>query len=451
MDENSVKRVVPQSKDAEQAVIGCMLMHREIIRDVAGIITKEDFYNPRYGIIFQAMVELYDEGMAADILTVTERLKKNEVPEEVANANMIIEIMDNTPVSANATDYARIIQEKSILRNVIGVCNDISKECYLSKENVDFILEQAEDKLFKISQARSGKTDYADIKDVVVEVVHDIEVAASNNGDITGISSGFRRLDEKLNGLHSGELLLVAARPAMGKTAFVLNIVHSLSVRDKIPTAFFTLEMPASQLVSRMIAIDACLDSKAIKIGDLNDEEWQRMMVSSEEIAKAPLYIVDNSDLTLGDFKSICRKLKREKDVQLIAIDYLQLMSASKPTESRQLFIAEVARAMKNIARELEIPVIALSQLSRSVDSRPDHKPVLSDLRESGAIEQDADVVMFIYRDEYYNPDDTEKPNTAEIIIAKQRNGEVGSVDLRWIGKYTKFADPERTYTSENI
>ena len=249
-----------------------------------------------------------------------------------------------------------------------------------------------------------------------------------------------------LTGMHGGELLLVAARPAMGKTAFVLNIAHDLAVMHNTPCALFSLEMSKEQLVSRMIAIDAMVDSKSMKLGNLTDDDWDKVIESTEAIAKAPLYIDDNSSITVSELRSKCRKLKQNHNIGIIILDYLQLMSTNKRVESRQQFISDVSRALKNIARELNVPVIALSQLSRAVDSRPDHKPVLSDLRESGAIEQDADVVMFIYRDEYYNPETTTKPQTAEIIIAKQRSGETGSVDLRWIGKYTKFADPERHY-----
>ena len=253
-----------------------------------------------------------------------------------------------------------------------------------------------------------------------------------------------------LTGMHGGELLLVAARPAMGKTAFVLNIAHDIAVMHQIPCAIFSLEMSKEQLVSRMIAIDAMVDSKKMKLGDHSNDDWDKVTESIEAIASSPIYIDDNSSITISELRSKCRKLKQNHNIQLIILDYLQLMSSSRNVESRQQFIAEVSRALKNIARELNVPVIALSQLSRAVDSRPDHKPVLSDLRESGSIEQDADVVMFIYRDEYYNPETTTKPQTAEIIIAKQRSGETGSIDLRWIGKYTKFADPEKHYQQPN-
>jgi replicative DNA helicase len=371
-----------------------------------------------------------------------------EVPEEISSPTFMGQIIAAVPTSANAKHYAQIVQDKATLRRLIKLCEDTAKDSYIANEKVDNILEEAEQNIFRLVQNRNGSSDFVPISKIVIDVIGEIEEAAKQKGKVTGLSTGFTDLDNMLTGLHGGELILVAARPAMGKTAFVLNIAHDLAVMHNVPCAIFSLEMSKEQLVSRMIAVDAMVDSKSMKLGNMSDDDWDKVIESTEAIAKAPLYIDDNSAVTISELRSKCRKLKQNHNIGIIILDYLQLMSTTRQVESRQQFISDISRALKNIARELNVPVIALSQLSRAVDSRPDHKPVLSDLRESGAIEQDADVVMFIYRDEYYNPETTTKPQTAEIIVAKQRSGETGSVDLRWIGKYTKFADPEKYYNN---
>ncbi len=449
MDENSIKRIPPHSNKAEQSIIGAMLMDRDVISEVGDMLVKEDFYNTQYGILFESMVELYNEGSNVDPITLDERLRRKNVPEETANAGTLAQIVNSVPISANAVDYAKIVKDKAVLRQLIKLCENTEKDGYLSQEPVGVVLERAEQSVFKLVQNRNGSQDTTPIGEIVMNVIREMEEAAKNDGKVTGIPTGFRDLDNMLTGMHAGELLLVAARPSMGKTAFVLNIAHHLAVMKHIPVGFFTLEMSKEQLVSRILAVDAMVDSKSMKLGDLTDDDWDKVIESTEVVANSPLYIEENSSITISELRSVARKWKQNHDVQLIMIDYLQLMNASRPVESRQQFISEVSRALKNLAKELKIPIIALSQLSRAVDSRPEHRPVLSDLRESGAIEQDADVVMFIYRDEYYNPETTTKPQTAEIIIAKQRSGETGSVDLRWIGKYTKFADPEKHYKQE--
>lgn len=449
MDENSIKRIQPHSNKAEQSIVGAMLMDRDVISEVGDMLVKEDFYNAQYGILFEAIVELYNEGSNVDPVTLEERLRRKNVPEEVANAGTLAQIVGSVPISANAVDYAKIVKDKAALRQLIRLCENTEKDGYLSQEPVGVILERAEQSVFKLVQNRNGTQDTTPIREVVMNVIREMEEAAKHDGKVTGLPTGFRDLDNMLTGMHSGELLLVAARPAMGKTAFVLNIAHHLAVMKHIPVGIFSLEMSKEQLASRILAVDAMVDSKRMKLGDLSDDDWDKVIESTEAVANSPIYIEENSSVTVSELRSIARKWKQNQDVRLIIVDYLQLMSASRPVESRQQFISEVSRALKNLAKELKIPIVALSQLSRAVDGRQDHKPVLSDLRESGAIEQDADVVMFIYRDEYYNPETTTKPQTAEIIIAKQRNGETGSVDLRWIGKYTKFADPEKYYKDE--
>ena len=423
-----------------------MLVNRDAISDVMDMLTGDEFYNKQYGILFDNMVELYSEGASVDTVTLNERLQRKAIPDEVANTDTLAKLVMETPLYAPVKDYARIVKDKATLRQLIRLCENAEADGYKSEEAVEDILERAEQSIFKLVQNRNGSEETVSIRDVVMNVILEMEEAARHDGKVTGVPTGFRDLDSMLTGMHAGELLLVAARPAMGKTAFVLNIAHYLAVMKHIPVGFFSLEMSREQLASRVLAIDAMVDSKNMKTGNLSDDDWDKVIESTEAVANSPLYIEENSAITISDLRSVARKWKQNYGIQVLMIDYLQLMSPSRSVESRQVFIAEVSRALKNLAKELKIPIIALSQLSRAVDARPDHKPVLSDLRESGSIEQDADVVMFIYRDEYYNPETTEKPQTAEIIIAKQRSGETGSVDLRWIGKYTKFADPEKHY-----
>ena len=295
--------------------------------------------------------------------------------------------------------------------------------------------------MFQLMQKRTGATDFVPIRNILVNVIGEIEAATKNKGKINGLRTGFTDLDNMLTGLHGGELILIAARPAMGKTAFVLNIAHHVAMKEEVPVVLFSLEMSREQLVTRLVAVDSMVEAKKLKTGELNDMDWTKIIETADNMANAGVFIDDNSSINMAQLRSKCRKLKMTEGIGLIIIDYLQLMSSSEKVESRQLFISEVSRSLKSLARELNVPVIALSQLNRAVDSRPDHRPVLADLRESGAIEQDADVVMFIYRDDYYNPDTTEKPGVAEIIVAKQRNGSTGPVDLAWISRYTKFAN----------
>ena len=439
--ENVVKRVKPHDDKAERGVIASMLMDREAISNVSALLNKEDFYNAQYGYLYEAIVTLYNEGKAVDEILLAEQLKKMGLPEEITGLNYLGEILADTQTSAFAKQYAEIIRNKSYLRKLIKASEDHMKMAYEGKGEVDEILEIAEQDMFTLVQGRSGKNDFDNIRQVVVDVIGDIEAATKTRGRVNGLRTGFKELDNMLTGLHGGELILVAARPSMGKTAFVLNIAHHVAYKERIPVAMFSLEMSSKQLVTRLVAVDSMVDAKSIKTGDLKDGDWTKIIESTNNIANSPIFIMDNSAITISEMRSKCRKLKQQEDIGLIIIDYLQLMSAAGRVESRQLFIAEVSRALKSIARELDVPVIALSQLSRAVDSRPDHKPVLADLRESGAIEQDADVVMFIYRDDYYNPETTEKPGVAEIIIAKQRNGSTGPIELAWISKYTKFAN----------
>ena len=442
MEDAYIRKKQPYNMEAEQSVIGSMLMDRDAIATVNDMLTKDDFYNAQYGLLFEHMSALFKEGKPVDIVTLSNRLKENNVSEEIAGMKYIGDILDSVPTSANAKYYAQIVADKSLLRKMIKLNEDIEKDCYLDTDDVDGLLEKAEQGVFQFIKERNGGSDFTQIDKIIIDVIDQIEAASKMNTRVTGIPTGFIDLDNMLTGLHGSELILVAARPAMGKTAFVLNIAHEVAVKKKKTTAIFSLEMSKEQLVTRMIAMDSLVNSQKIMTGQLAEDEWDKIADSTETIAEAPLFIDDNSAITIADLRSKCRKLKQNNDLSLIIIDYLQLMSTTKHVESRQQFISDMSRSLKVLARELDVPVIALSQLNRAVDSRPDHKPVLADLRESGAIEQDADVVMFIYRDDYYNPD-TEKKGIADIIIAKQRKGSVGSVELVWLQDYTKFANKE--------
>ena len=448
-DDSVVKKIPPHDNNAERSVIGAMMLDRDAISEVSSIIVKEDFYNTQYGILFDAMVKLYDEGKPVDEIILGEKLREMGAPDEISGLGYLGEILSSVQTSAFATNYAQIVKDKSYLRKLIKFSDNLTASSYESSEPVEDIMSKAESDIFNMMQKRTGSKDFTPINKVVVGVIEEIEAATKTKGKINGLRTGFTDLDNMLTGLHGGELLLVAARPSMGKTAFVLNIAHHVAIKESVPVVIFSLEMSKSQLVTRLVAVDSMVEAKSLKTGDISDSDWSKIVSTADVMAKAPIFIDDNSDISIADLRTKCRKLKQTEGIGLVIIDYLQLMSATGKVESRQIFISEVSRALKGLARELNVPVIALSQLNRAVDSRTDHKPVLADLRESGAIEQDADVVMFIYRDDYYNPDTTERPGVADIIVAKQRNGSVGPVELAWIGKYTKFANLSRERKNE--
>ncbi len=448
-EEKTIKRIPPHDISAERSVIGSMLMDRDAISEVSAILLKEDFYNTQYGIIYEAMVELYNEGKPVDEVILGQKLREKGAPEEICSLGFLGEILANVPTAAFAKDYAGIVKDKSYLRKLIKLSDGITARSYEGADPVDTIMENAESEIFKLMQKRTGSTDFQPIRSIVVDVIGEIEAAALNKGKINGLRTGFTDLDNMLTGLHGGELILVAARPAMGKTAFVLNIAHHVATRERVPVVMFSLEMSREQLVTRLVAVDSMVEARSLKTGDISDSDWTKIIQSADDLAGVDVFIDDNSSITMAELRTKCRKLKQTEGIGLIIIDYLQLMSSSEKVESRQLFISEVSRSLKALARELNVPVVALSQLNRAVDSRPDHRPVLADLRESGAIEQDADVVMFIYRDDYYNPDTTEKPGVAEIIVAKQRNGATGPVELAWLSRYTKFANLAKQPTSK--
>ena len=443
MEEALIKRILPHSMEAEQSVIGSMILDRDAIIVASEILTSDDFYQKQYGIIFDAMVELCNEGKPVDLVTLQNRLKEKELPPDISSMEYVRDLISAVPTSANVKYYANIVSEKAVLRRLIKANEEIANTCYLEKENTEVILEEAEKKLFNILQRRNNE-EYVPIQQVVLNAINNIEKASKLKGSVTGIPTGFVDLDYKTSGMHPSDLVLIAARPSMGKTAFVLNLAQYIAVKNHVTTAIFSLEMSKDQLVNRILSMESKVDSQLIRTGNLSANDWEKLIESAGDISKAPLIIDDTPGISISELRSKCRKFKLENDLGLVIIDYLQLMSGgSKRSDSRQQEISEISRSLKALAREINAPVIALSQLSRACETRPDHRPILSDLRESGAIEQDADVVMFIYRDDYYNKD-TEKKNISEIIIAKQRNGPIGTVELVWLPNYTKFANKSK-------
>ena len=434
MEETLIKRVLPHSIEAEQSVIGSMLMDREAVIAASEIITGSDFYQQQYGIMFDAMVELFNEGKPVDLVTLQDRLKEKDVPPEVSSLDFVRDIITIVPTSANVKSYATIVSEKAVLRRLIKTTEEIANTCYAGKEPLENILADTEKSIFDLLQNKGGQ-EFVPIKQVAINVLEKIEDAYKNQGTVTGIPSGFIDLDYKLSGFQPSDFILIAARPSMGKTAFVLNVVDYVSVRKNLPCMVFSLEMSKEQLVNRMLSMESNVDSQKLRTGTLTDSDWDAVVEGIGIIGNSKLIIDDTPGISISELRSKCRKMKLEYGLSIVIIDYLQLMSGSRKggNDNRQ----------QALARELHAPVIALSQLSRACETRTDHRPMLSDLRESGAIEQDADVVMFLYRDDYYNKD-TEHPNEAEVIIAKQRNGPIGTVNLIWKPEYTKFVNAVR-------
>ena len=442
MDETLIKKIMPHSMEAEQAVIGSMLMDRDAMESALEILQPDDFYGRQYGTLFQAIRELNTENKPVDLVTLQERLKENNVPEELAGMDFIREVLGSVPTSANVKYYAKIVKEKSLMRRLIRTTEEITAQCYQGTDNVEALMDSTEKKIFNLMQSRGGG-DFTPIRQVVINALERIEAASKQNGSITGVSTGFIDLDYQTSGMQPSDLILVAARPSMGKTAFVLNMAQHMAFRDNITTAIFSLEMSKEQLVNRLFSLESKVDAQVLRNGRLEDSDWERLIESAEIIGNSNLIIDDTPSISIAELRSKCRKYKMEMNLGVIIIDYLQLMSGSsggKSSTSRQQEISDISRSLKAVARELNVPVIALSQLSRAVEQRDDKRPMLSDLRESGAIEQDADVVMFIYRDDYYNKE-SEKKNIAEIIVAKQRNGPVGTVELAWRPQYTQFGN----------
>lgn len=443
MEEQILKRILPHSTEAEQSVIGAMLLDQEAILTASEILLPEDFYNPQFKTLYGAMIALYQEGKPSDLVTLQNKLHEMEVPTELYSVEFISSVISSVPTSANIKYYADIVKEKAVLRRLIRVSEQISNECYQDTENLDTLLDNTERQIFDVVQNRST-SDFVPIKQVALETLESIQSAARSVGAVTGISTGFYDLDARTAGLQKSDLILIAARPSMGKTAFALNIAENTAIKNNITTAIFSLEMSQVQLAKRLISMNSRVDSQHIRVGNLTDDEWGKLTESTILLGESPLVIDDTPGISIASLRSKCRKLKIENNLGLVIIDYLQLMSGSgnRKNESRQQEISDISRSLKALAREIDCPVIALSQLSRAVESREDKKPMLSDLRESGAIEQDADVVMFLYRDDYYHQD-SERKGITEIIIGKQRNGPVGTIELKWLAEFTKFANLE--------
>ena len=442
MEETLIKRVMPHSVEAEQSVIGAMMIDQEAITVASEMLSSEDFYQKQYGVLFDAMTGLYAEGKPVDLITLQNRLKEMDVPPEISSLEFIRDMITAVPTSANVRYYAQIVQDKALLRRLIKVNEDIANACYAGKEKVEDIMEDTEKQIFQVLQKKSSD-DFVPIKDVVLKALDKIEIASRNKGSVTGMATGFIDLDYKTSGFQPSDLILIAARPSMGKTAFVLNIAEYMAFRSNETVAIFSLEMSKEQLVNRLFSLESRVDAQLLRNGNLSDTDWANLIEGAGIIGRSHLIIDDTPGISVSELRSKCRKYKLEHNLGIVMIDYLQLMQGSKRSESRQQEISDISRSLKEIARELQVPVVALSQLSRAVEQRPDHRPMLSDLRESGAIEQDADVVMFLYRDDYYNKD-TDRKDVAEVIIAKQRNGPIGTVELAWLPQYTKFANMQK-------
>ena len=440
-----IGKVPPHDIEAEQAVIGSMLTDNDAVVASAEKLKDNDFYREDNRAIFAAMMNLYSRAEPIDLITVKAELESMGKFEQVGGYEYLSQLPEKVPTTANAAKYIKIVEEKSTLRNLIKTANEIIELGYDPTEELEDIMEGAEKRIFNIMQDKNQKG-YAAIKDVLVESFTQLEELYNRKQHITGVPSGFADLDYRTAGFHGSELILIAARPAMGKSAFALNIATNAAVRAKTPVAIFSLEMSKEQMVNRILCSEAMVDSNKVRTGKLEEDDWGKLAETIGPLSEAEIYIDDTPGISITEIRAKCRKLKIEKEIGMVVIDYLQLIQGTnKRNGSREQEISEISRSLKILAKELNVPVIALSQLSRAVEQRPDHRPMLSDLRESGAIEQDADIVMFLYRDDYYN-EDSDKKNIAEVIIAKHRGGSTGTVDLGWFGTYTKFVNLEKRF-----
>ena len=438
-------KVPPHDTEAEQAIIGSMLTDKDAVISAIEVLKEEDFYREDNKIIYSAIYNLYNRAEPIDIITVKAELESMGKFDQVGGLEYIASLPDKVPTTANASKYIKIVKEKSTLRNLIKTANEIIELGYDPTEDVDEIMESSEKKIFNIMQNKDQKG-YSPIKDVLVDSFTRLEELYNRKQYITGVPTGFTELDYKTAGFHPSDLILIAARPAMGKTAFALNIATNAAVRAKVPVAIFSLEMSKEQLVNRILCSEAMVDSNKVRTGKLEESDWTKLASAIGPLSEAEIYIDDTPGISVTEIRAKCRKLKLEKNIGMVIIDYLQLIQGTnRRNGSREQEISEISRSLKILAKEINVPVIAVSQLSRAVEQRPDHRPMLSDLRESGAIEQDADIVMFLYRDDYYNPD-SEKKDIAEVILAKHRGGSTGTVELLWLGSYTKFVNLEKRF-----
>ncbi len=434
-----VERIPPHNAEAERSVLGAAMLDKDVLSEILEEVKAEDFYNENHKEIFQAIWELYRDNSPVDMLTVCEELKRRKALDMVGGRAYIATLTAEVPSTANAAEYAKIVAEKATLRQMIKTSEDITEKGYEAKMDAAEILDYAESGIFSIAQRRQ-KNDYAKIQDVLLENLRIIDEASKNKDKIVGIPTGFKELDEKTSGLQRSDLVIVAARPAMGKTAFALNIAQQSAVKAGSSVIIFSLEMGKEQLGQRLLAMQARVEMQKLKQGDLDRTDWDRISMAANDLNGTKIVIDDTPGISLMEMRNKCRRLKAEQGLDLVVVDYLQLMKFDGKADSRQQEISAISRNMKLLAREMDCPVIVLSQLSRAPEQRPDKRPILSDLRESGSIEQDADIVIFLYRDDYYNPE-TETPGVCEINIAKHRSGPTGKIELTWVSRYTKFSD----------
>ncbi len=434
------ERIAPHNEEAERSVLGAVMLNREVLFDVLEEVEADDFYNSAHKEIFNAINQLYRESKAVDVLTVSEELKRRGVLQMVGGRAYVAQLTLDVPSTINAVEYAKIVSEKATLRKMILASEDITDKGYRAEMDAKDILDYAEKSIFSIAE-RNQKNDYTDVQSVLLTNIQEIDEAAKNQGKVLGTPTGFKALDDKLNGLQKSNLIIIAARPAMGKTAFALNIAQQSAVKEGSVVMIFDLEMSKEQLGQRLLASQARVEATKLQRGSLDKKDWDRVNLALDEMQKAQIFIDDTPGISLIEIRNKCRRLKAERGLDLIVIDYLQLMTSPERSDNRQVEISAISRNLKLLAREMDCPVIALSQLSRAPEQRPDHRPNLSDLRESGAIEQDADVVIFLYRDDYYNKENSEKPGVCEINIAKNRSGPTDVVELTWVARYTKFSD----------
>ena len=433
------ERIPPHNEEAERSVLGAVMLNKDVLSEVLEEVTADDFYNESHREIFRAIWELYKDNVAVDMLTVCEELKKRKSLDMAGGRAYIATLTAEVPSTANAVEYAKIVAEKATLRQMIRTSEDITEKGYDAKMAAGEILDYAESGIFKIAQKRQ-KNDYAKIQDVLLTNIKIIDAASQNKDKIVGIPTGFKDLDEKTSGLQRSDLVIVAARPAMGKTAFALNIAQQSAVKAGSSVIIFSLEMSKEQLGQRLLAMQARVEMQKLKQGDLDRKDWDRITMALDELNNTKIVIDDTPGISIMEMRNKCRRLKAEQGLDLVVIDYLQLMSLQGKTDNRQQEISTISRNLKLLAREMDCPVIVLSQLSRAPEQRQDHRPILSDLRESGSIEQDADIVIFLYRDDYYN-ENTDKPGVCEVNIAKHRSGPTDKIELTWVSRYTKFSD----------
>ena len=438
-------KIPPHDLEAEQAVLGSMLTDKDAVISSIEVLRPSSFYREDNRLIYEAILNLYNNSEPIDIITLKAELESTGKFEQIGGLEYLASLPDKVPTTANVQKYINIVEEKGILRNLIKTANEIIELGYDPTEDVEDIMDNAEKKIFNIMQNKNQRG-YTPIKDVLVESFNQLEELYNRKQHITGVPTGFSELDYKTAGFHGSDLILIAARPAMGKSAFALNIATNAATKANVPVAIFSLEMSKEQMVNRMLCSEAMVDSNKVRTGKLEEDDWIKLAETIGPLSEAEIYIDDTPGISVMEIRAKCRKLKLEKNIGMVVIDYLQLVQASsKRFGSREQEISEISRSLKILAKELNVPVIALSQLSRAVEQRPDHRPMLSDLRESGAIEQDADIVMFLYRDDYYN-EESEKKDIAEVIIAKHRAGSTGTVELLWLGSYTKFVNLEKRF-----